>query len=59
MPDEKGLTFMEPCTYFILAFTLLLISVGASAPVASAATFAVSVILFFGGVLSKLVMRRM
>ncbi|MGN1116411.1 MAG: hypothetical protein ACI4TH_07580 [Candidatus Ornithomonoglobus sp.] len=49
---------MEPYTYFIIAVILLLISLGAAAPVAASATLAVSVIMFAGGLLTKLVLRR-
>ena len=55
---RKELISMEPYTYFIIAVILLLISFGASAPVAASATLAVSVIMFAGGLLTKLVLRR-
>lgn len=48
---------MEPCTYFIIAIILFLISLGAATPVAAAATFAVSAIMLVSGVFAKLALR--
>lgn len=48
---------MEPCTYFILAVILMLISLGATAPAAAMATMAVSAVLMLGGLYTKFVVR--
>lgn len=48
---------METCTYFIIAVVLFLIALGATAPVAATATFAVAAVMFCGGLISKFVLR--
>lgn len=48
---------MESCTYFIIAIILFLTSLGASAPVAASATFAVAAIMLVGGIYTKFLER--
>lgn len=48
---------MEPCTYFIIAVVLFIISFGATAPVAAASSLAAAGILFAGGLFTKFVLR--
>ncbi len=49
---------MEPCTYFIIAFILFIISFGAAIPAASLSMLAISVIMLAGGLYTKLLYRR-
>jgi hypothetical protein len=53
----KGFEIMEPCTYFILAVILMLISLGATAPTAAAATMAAALVLTLGGLYTKFIIR--
>lgn len=53
----KGFEIMEPCTYFILAVILMLISLGATAHTAAAATMAAAVVLTLGGLYTKFIIR--
>ncbi|MBQ3425832.1 MAG: hypothetical protein IJH37_01670 [Clostridia bacterium] len=48
---------MEPCTYFIIAAILFIISFGATAPIASAASLAIAAIMLAGGLYTKFVLR--
>ncbi|MBR0366306.1 MAG: hypothetical protein IJH94_05850 [Clostridia bacterium] len=48
---------MQPCTYFIIATTLFIVSFGATAPIASAAALAISAIMLLGGLYTKFVLR--
>ncbi len=48
---------MQPCTYFIIAFILLLAALGAASSFASAASFIVSAAMFAGGIFTKLAAR--
>ena len=48
---------MEPCTYFIFALILMLVSMGATAPVAAMSTMAAAAILALGGIYTKFVVR--
>lgn len=53
----KGHFIMEPCTYFIIAAILFIISFGATAPIASAASLAIAAIMLAGGLYTKFVLR--
>ena len=48
---------MEPCTYFILAVILMIISLGTTAHTAAVATMAVAVVLTLGGLYTKFIIR--
>lgn len=48
---------MEPCTYFIIAAILFIISFGASAPVAALASLAVAAVMLAGGLYTKFILR--
>ena len=49
---------MEPCTYFIIAAILFIISFGATVPAASTAMLTISLIMLAGGLYTKLLYRR-
>lgn len=53
----KGFEIMEPCTYFILAVILMLISLGATAHTAAVATMAAALVLTLGGLYTKFIIR--
>lgn len=48
---------MEPCTYFIIAVILFIISFGATAPMAATASVAIAAIMLAGGLYTKFVLR--